>query len=136
MTPADAALLDLGDDRDFTVATGDATSVRVALIECANVTIGPDGTVSFETNPNGTVNYGTTTGASITELQGVATGGTTNAPAVPVEGQVSFTVTSNNNDPVCVIPVVFVPNTAGQFVVDADGVPTGDFGIGGDSTFR
>jgi len=119
--------------RTYTADVGSATSVNIALVNPDNVTVGSGGEVSFE-SVGTAAQFGSVGGVGINQLNGTTVDLTSSVVGVsPVNGTVTFRVNANINGFGSAIPVVYVP-TGGVLRVDSDGLPTEDFGIGGQVT--
>ena len=161
VAPAAAADAANGTGREYT-ATGLGTSiVDIALVRCATVQRGSDGTIRF-TNANantiadGTSNASESNGnpddndsaAAITEINGserqrepVTANDDYADDVTPTNGTVTFTVSgpsSTSSASECVIPVVFVDEDSDDGLDGAATNPTTPieaFGVGGATTF-
>jgi hypothetical protein len=133
VTPGDAAVNPADADHIYTVNTFDADEITIVLADPEHVTV-EDGDVSFETDDdNG--DHRADLGTSGTTLVSIETGDVTytNTDTVePVGGEVTFTITGPQG--ASTIPVIFVA-VDDELVVDEDGFPVGDFGIGGQKLF-
>jgi len=125
-------------------------TVNIALVNCSNVVVGPDGKVSFanSTNPGKAAGNNMAPGpvpASdiIANVNGGGTpsGGQLVLGATPSGGSIAFDVANSDNltQPAsCVIPVVYkTPASGTQLALDATNMPVAaqPFGIGGSTSF-
>ena len=126
-------------DRVYTANVGSASQVAVALVKPDEITI-ENGVVSFaDATDDKTADLDEATDVEMTVTTGVGADETNIANATVafavVGGVVTIEVsTTGGNSDARAIPVVYVP-TDGNLAVDEDGVPTADFGIGGEVIF-
>lgn len=122
--------------QQYTVTGLGTDKVDIVLADPANITVKSDGTVTFKKADGATVaTLGTGVGA-ITVVNGVGNGSDnkTAFSVSPVNGQVTFTIDSTVAGGTQ--PVVFSRADGNDTLsVDANGVPTEQFGVGTASTY-
>ena len=143
VTPTTATTVDIASGNIAYTATGldNTKTYDLALFSCANVNTST-ATVKFlnSTNPGGSGNVavaGTTGGATITVLNGVAVGtpAATAFAVAPSAGQITFTVHDTTAGD-CVVPVLYGTADANNVLnLGTNNQPTDAFGVGGAANF-
>lgn len=147
VTPTGDARVLTGENQAFTVSGLTAATVDVALVPCEAVTVSPQGVATFadaETDAGGAVvgndladDVGNTLGV-IDSIDGVAVTPATdhvNEVVVGTDGSVVFEVDATADE--CVAAVVFADDDLdNQINLDANNLPTSDFGVTGQRQFR
>ncbi|MFA9446083.1 S-layer homology domain-containing protein [Egicoccus sp. AB-alg6-2] len=139
VTTGEAATNEVGDGRTYTVTGLDDTETyNIALFEAGSVTVATGDVVSFdEDGTTGTADQGDIA-AVITHVNNLDVVDADQQTAVPVGGTITFRINSDLAD--SVFPVVWLDEDGADFTalaldVDEDGLPTEDFGVGGQKTW-
>lgn len=137
VTSDEAGVVPEGSEVNYTATGIEGDEVTISLADAGNLTT-VDGIVSFEADKDGQADFGDVS-AQIIAVNGVfrsePSDTWTGAPAA--DGTVTFTVRGKKDFEESVVPVVFVDaDTVNDGLdLDADGLPTEDFGIGDVTTF-
>jgi hypothetical protein len=130
---------DSTDDRLYTASDlDDGEEYRITLVDASNVTFDGEEVSFAEDGTTGLVDAGTVA-ADITVVNGAATPTPANQQTVgsiePSDGEVTFTVDGALTAE-SVFPVVYIDGGSNtRLEIDDDGLPTEDFGVGGEATF-